>query len=358
MNDHASDSSIHRAPPGRRARDIGLAMVMAVSLAAAVPAAPPPVHREMAPAPLRWETVQTRTVSSRPPQSWTLILERTVAGYAVSGGTRRELLMSRIRIRTRAGKAGRDLAILQHLDDARVALLAPGDPRTRDLGTVLEDSLRPWPNTCMLGFFDTPLPLDLNRNGRLELAIRRFAALSEPGGSGLLFLEADEAGAPRLVGTSEFVGTVRFDEGNIVNLRWTAGHERPVLEAEFGPLYRCRFLSQLGIRGESGCESCCSFPIVLAPDSSGIFQPVYERESHNTFAARMDRDLAMLSAGGANEPLHPVEQAVLGRALAFLYLTGRGDREPAAVVSALGPRADLLSVKLFLERVRGYFLGG
>jgi hypothetical protein len=288
-------------------------------------------------------------------KTWLVVPETAITGWLVRPGERRPIHQTRLRIEDHRKGKHRVLAWLQHTANTEVSVLPPGDRRLDDTSTAMDDSLRPWPNACSLRPYDLDQDIDLNRNGRMELAIRSSVSLPDPAASLILLLEADEDGRPRLVPMSEFVGTVRFEEGIITSIRFPQGAKDPVLEGQFLPLYNCRFLARLQIPGEEACRTCCMVPMLLRRSENGLFQPVFDRTAQGGLLARFEADLAVVQQGGTG-PLIPPEKVALARAAAFLYLTGTGRGTREQLEKALGSRADLPQSGQLLGRLDRFFL--
>jgi hypothetical protein len=284
-----------------------------------------------------------------------VVPETAVTGWLVRPGERRPIHQTRLRIEDRRKGKNHVLAWLQHTANTEVSILLPGDRRLGGTGTATDDSLRPWPNACSLRPYDLDQDIDLNHNGRKELPIRSSVSLPDPAASLILLLEADEDGRPRLVPRSEFVGTVRFEEGIITSIHFPQGAKDPVLEGQFLPLYNCRFLARLQIPGEEACRHCCMVPMVLRGDADGLFRPVFDRTAQRGLLNRFQADIAVLQQGGPG-PLIPPEKVALARAAAFLYLTGVGYGAREQLEKALGPRANLPQSAQLLDRLDRFFL--
>jgi hypothetical protein len=284
-----------------------------------------------------------------------VVPETAVTGWMARPGERRPIRQTRLRIEDDHKGKHHVLAWLQHTANTEVSILLPGDRRLGATGAAMDDSLRPWPNTCSLRPYDLDRDIDLNHNGRMELPIRSSVSLPDPAASLILLLEADDHGRPRLVPMSEFVGTVRFDEGIITSIGFPKDAKGPVLEGQFLPLYNCRFLARLQIPGQEACRYCCMIPMVLHRDESGLFQPVFDKTAQRGLLTRFQSDIAVLQQSGPG-PLIPSEKTALARAAAFLYLTGVGRGTREEIEKALGPRAKLPQSVQLLDRLDRFFL--
>jgi hypothetical protein len=314
----------------------------------------PPGTRE-AVATATWTEGPARPFSSRPGVHWRVVPESAVTGWLVRAGERHPIRQTRLRIEEDRKGRTRILAWLQHTANTEVSFLLPGDPRLTATGPAVDDSLRPWPNPCSLLPYELDHAIDLNRNGRAELAVNSSANLPDPAASRILLVESDDAGRPRIVPLSEVVGTVRFEEGIITSITFRAGSADPVLAGEFLPLYNCRFLARLEIRGQETCRSCCMVSMVLHRDGNGPYRPVFDRPTQSGLLGRLRDDLTLVQEGGPG-PLTSGEQVALCRAAAFLYLTGTGRGTRAELVKALGPRALIPQSVQLLGRLDRFFL--
>jgi hypothetical protein len=321
---------------------------------------PVPIHREKAPAPPHWITVDAREFTCWPDEWWFVVQEKAVTGAVVEGSKRREIRQTRLRIqsmpRAATGENPRDLAVLQHIGGTEVALLSPDDPRLFDLGPVSDDAEHPWPTACGLGLYDLDRAVDLNGNGRGELVVKAFATSADPAAFRLLLLEADIHGRPQFVSPTDFIGTIRFDDGILTDIRLPAGRDEVLLDAELLSMYRCRFLALLGVRGESPCENCCMLQFTLRRDSHGIFQPIYERDRQAPMLERTTGELQKILDVDPITPLSPAEEAALANAAAFYYLTGSGRQTRFQIEDGIGARAHQVRVKLLLQKLDRFFL--
>lgn len=318
------------------------------------PEPPLPGIREVA-TEIIWTEGSAREFTHSRGRTWRVVPETAVTGWLVRPGERRAIHQTRLRIEDQRKGKQRVLAWLQHTANTEVSILRPGDGRLGRIGAAIDDSLRPWPNACSVMLYELDHSIDLNRNGRMELPIRSSVSLPDPSASLLLFLEADDHGLPRLVPKSEFVGTVRFEEGIITSARFQKGMEDPVLEAQWLPLYQCRFLARLQIPGEEACRNCCMIPMVLRRDEDGFFRPAFDKTTQGGLLKRFEAEVAALQQGGPG-PLTPPEMVALARAASFLYLTGVGGGTREQLEKALGPRARLPRTAQLLDRLDRFFL--
>ncbi len=317
---------------------------------------PQQLRRVASPLPLEWESVNSRVVVCRPGLLWTVTQEKTISGWAEGEGVSREIQQTRIRFDLGEDGEGGTVGYLQHTGNTGVRILTPGDPRLTKAGPAVSDSLRPWPNACGISFQELSQALDLNANNTNEIPFRRFGTIPGPAASGIVLVEADSEGVPRIVELTEFVGTVRFDEGNLTGINWPPGARHPRLKAEFLPLSDCRFIAQLGIRGEPPCGDCCRIPIVLQADENGVYHPVYDKDTQNYLLSRLTEDLGKVVNAPVDSSLTPEAQIALARAGAFFYLTGTGRNSRSYLERALEDRPLELEVSLLLHRMDEYFL--
>jgi hypothetical protein len=333
--------------------------LQAIPALASPPAERPPTPalataRESVSTRLNWEPGEPRSFLSEPGRVWLVTPETAVTGWAISADRRREIQQTRLRIDERQGDSLRPLAWLQHVGNTEILLLRPGDSRLDFIGTALSDSLRPWPNTCSLSLLEQDRALDLNLNNRMELAVRFFATVSEPA-SGIVLVEPDSAGAPRLVAPEELADRVLLREAVLTAIRWQPPSRDPILELRVAPLYRCRFLSLLGIRGATECETCCEIPVMLVRTKDGAFRAAYDREVHSGLLERLKADLTLVQEG-RSDPMSSEERAALARAASFFYLTGHGAATGDELRKALGARATQPAALLLLKKLDEFFL--
>ncbi len=338
------------------------------------PWAPTPGWRVAAAAPLAWTEIRSETFLSHPPRLWIVALEETSPGYAESATddagpdsaravVRRPLRQTRLRFTLRDGVERRDLAFLQHIDNRKLEWLAPGDPRLSAAPTVRNDPDDPWPNDCGVDFLETATPLDLDDDDHNEMLIRFMSTIDDPAVRGLLLVEADSLDQPQTVSLAEITADIRMDEATLTEVVVAEGQD-PVLIADWRPLDGCRFLLDLEVPGEPNCDECCAFPVVMVRDKDRLLHPTYDRSRQRGYLDRLKRDLALLSIDFGEEgrdsssvtPLTSLQEAALGRAVAFFYLTGQGARTRENVAGQLGARAELPRTLFLLDRMESYFL--
>lgn len=317
---------------------------------------PGTIQRIAAPGPLDWEPLEASMFVCYPGRIWAVSVQETTPGTVRTDRGDQPLRETRVRIRLDDGNGGTDLGYVQHLDNRTVALLDPDDPRVEAGATLRRDPDDPWPNTCGVGIRDTGFPVDLDNDGRNELVLRYYATAGGPDAEGLLLVEEGKDGRPRIVPMSDFVGTVRLDDAVLTDIERSRTAHMTTLTADFRPLTGCRFIAQLGIRGEAACKDCCQMPVILHPDEQGIFHPIYDRPLQRPLLDRVRDDLQLVASGGPDEPLSSAEQAALARAAAFFYLTGSGRGTREQLMKALGARAERADSQLLLDRIENYFL--
>ncbi len=318
-------------------------------------APPDTAKREWAPGPLEWTPGESRRFACAPHHTWILTVEEATTGTAVTERTRTPIRQTRIRIALDTGGRPRDLAFLQHVGDTEVQLLAPGDPRLNAVINPVDSRDYPWPNMARLSFRDLPFPLDLDQNGRPELAINRWASISDPAAFGILLLEADAAGSPHLLALSDLAKTIRFTDADIVDIEMPAGAFDPILHVVYQPLYRCRFLAQIGIRGEPNCETCCMFPILLRRAESG-YVPTYDRLTQQALLDRCTGEIGAIRDADPSLPPTTGDEVAIANVAAFFYLTGTGRNTRSEMIRMLGDRSRNARVLILLDRIEKYFL--
>ncbi len=350
---------------------LGLA-AMAASVDAQVTDAPPDPPAPASPLPAtiveripatgipEWTVVDERRFVREPRRTWHLYLEETTSGHAKSKGREIDIRQTRIRVAEKKPGSDRelDLGYIQHLSNLEVAVLDPGDPRVDEPAVRHDDPDNPWPNVAGLHFFETPRSFDIDRDDRNEFVVRYYATVGSPEARGVLVISEDEFGMLRIVPPTEFVGTVRAENLHLVDLSWTStAVPDPIIRAQLLSLSECRFLAQLGIRGEAGdCKDCCSLPIFLERSTDSQFHPIFDRQVQGTILDRVRGDIARISQGPEDQDLSSLEQAALSRMASFFYLTGSARSTRANLEKALGPRAEMYKTRLLLERLESYFL--
>lgn len=322
------------------------------------PDLPPVGLREVADAPLAWHSISSTMVTIDPRTRWLLFVEECTPGYVTVEGDRRPLRQTRIKITIPEGKpvrAGKVLGYVMHLSNTECALLAPDDPRVGALPSVIDDKESPWPNTCGIEVMTTEHPIDLDRDYRQEVALKRYATIGSRAGRGLLLLEANDAGEPRLAPLSSIVRGIRADALQLTDIQWLGKDLEPTLFVEHQGLEECRFLAEIGIRGERQCSDCCQVTILLQRATDLFYYPNYLRGHQAGQLDRLRSDLKEISTGDPGQPLSSEQEASLARAAAFLYLTGSASRSRSQLVDVLGVRATQFRPQLLLERLERYF---
>lgn len=326
-------------------------------------AVPPSVERIAARGYVDWQTIDERTFLRRPGVIWKLYLEETTTGTVRSGERETPIRETRVRVALVRRDQGDelDLAYLQHLSNVEVAVIEPGDPRAVEFLPPSSDPENPWPNPAGFSFVETLGNVDLDDDDDNDILLRTYATSGDPRAHGILAISADEFGTPRIMALSEFVGTVRTEGLHLVDFEWPDRRMRdPIFRAIFLPAEDCRFLAQLGIRGEAQCEHCCSLPVYLQraanrPDDRR-FRPMFDRTRQGELLDRVRQDITLISAGDESTEFSSLQQAALGRVASFFFLTGSGAQARLNLEKALGARAEDFEVRALLDRIDAYFL--
>ncbi|MFN8548829.1 MAG: hypothetical protein U0527_12905 [Candidatus Eisenbacteria bacterium] len=284
-------------------------------------------------------------------------LRRGNPGSVTVGGVTCALRQTRIKI-TRpegAGARGRTLGYVVHSSNTTLTVLPPDDPRVDAAPNLIEDPNQPWPNGCGLDVVTLAHPIDLDRDNRQELVLKRYATIGSRAGRALEIVEPDSTGLPRLVPMSDYVRGLRTEELQLTDVTWLKKDREPTLIAEHRALEECLFLAQIGIRGEKECPDCCQVTLVLQRATDLFFYPNYVRDLQGGQLDRLRSDLKEVSIGQPEQPLNSAQEASLARAAAFFYLTGSGSRSRGQLVEVLGPRATRFRTQLLLDRLERYF---
>ncbi|MEZ4649538.1 MAG: hypothetical protein R3E97_12305 [Candidatus Eisenbacteria bacterium] len=312
-----------------------------------------------------WTEVEQRVFLRHPGTRWTLYIEESRSGTVVSGEREAPIRQTRVRVALQRPEQGDevDIGYLQHLSNIEVAVLEPGDPRLDEPPVVNLDPQNPWPNPAGWSFVDTQASVDLDDDDQNELFLRYYATISDPRASGILPISANEFGTPRIMDLGEFVSPVRTDGLHLTALDWPDRRMfDPVFRAVFLPAEECRFLAQLGIRGELDCDHCCALPIYLRRTANDpedrMFHPFFDREKQGgDVLDRVRKDIGLVSAGEPGVELTAAEQAALARAAFFFYYSGSGIQSRLNLEKALGDRAGDYKNELLLDEIEDYFLG-
>ncbi len=305
-----------------------------------------------------WHAISSTIQTIDPSHRWLLLVEECVPGYVMVEGERRPLRQTRIKITLPEGRpahAGKVLGYVMHLNNTQCALLAPDDPRVNEPPKLIEDNLTPWPNTCGVEVLSTEHPIDLDRDNRQEVVLKRYATIGARAGRGLMLLEGNEAGEPRIASLNDIVRGIRADELQLSSLSWIGKDQEPTLFVEHLGLEECRFLAELGIRGERACSDCCQITIVLQRATDLFYYPNYVRDQQSGQLDRLRSDLKEVSIGDPATALNSEQEASLARAAAFFYLTGAGARSRSQLLEMLGARATQFRPQLLLDRLERYF---
>lgn len=325
-----------------------------------LPTRPPKnVELRAAPAPLHWTAYgPPRVVTISPQKRWELIPEECQHGAAIVDGRERPLRTTRIRIQDPSRKEGdRDVAILALLDNHTVALLSPKDPRLTAAVKVRNDLDDPWPSVATLDLLSLSRPIDLNDNDRNEVVLRRSTAAPVEDSESLVFVEPDSLGAPRFVENSEFLSHLVPDEVVITDITTPKGAAHPVLKGWHRGTAGCRFLAQVGVVGQPGCDDCCRLEMVFVRGKGRKWQPSFDRTEQQIALDRLRGDLEDVMQGRGSDELSSAQEAALGRAAMFFYLTGAAENTRPQLERALGARAQAYRPHLLLDRLERYFIG-
>lgn len=315
------------------------------------------VQRSAQEGPIRWAPIERSVVMISPTTRWIVIEEEATPGVARSGQSTRDIRQTRIRIAVETEYGEADVAVVQHLGNQQIEVFDPEDERLFRTPRVSQNPDDPWPNTCGISFHDTQRPIDLNLDGRNEIALRFYATVPDEGASGLALIEETPEGTARLLPANEVIGTIRAPEAVLSEIFWDPRSRSPLLVIKYLPLEDCRFLAQLQIRGELDCRNCCRMPVILSQQADGLYHPGYISDRQKPFLERLQRDIAVVSAGKEkDEDLSSAEKASLARMAAFFYLTGTGRSTRTELGRALGPRGDRYKVRLFVDELESYFL--
>lgn len=322
------------------------------------PELPPANAIRVAATHLEWHTLSSSLHTVDPRTRWLVFVEETSPGSVTVAGMTRPLRQTRIKITLPEGKpvrAGRVLGYVVHASNTDLEVLAPGDPRLESAPTLIEDADKPWPNGCGIEVVTLAHPIDLDRDNRQELVLKRYATIGSRAGRALEVIEPDSTGFPRLVPMSDYVRGIRSDELQLTEVTWLKKDVEPTLIAEHRGLEACLFLAKLGIRGEKECPDCCQVLLVLQRATDLYFYPNYVRDLQGGQLDRLRSDLKEVSIGEPELPLNSGQEASLARAAAFFYLTGSGSRSRAQLAEVLGPRATRFRTQLLLDRLERYF---
>jgi len=306
--------------------------------------------------PLKWEQLSVQGFEVDSGLSWQVVQERASTGKAGSGKRARLVQQTRLRIEQAGG--GETLGILQHLDNTTIVALSPNEPRAGQAQPARPDPGDPWPNPCGLEAVPTEHPLDLDHDGRRELAVRFFATVGRPGASGYLLVAANPDGTPRIVQIEDLVPSVNFQGAVIRAIDFSAHSPDPTVLVDYVPLHGCRFLELFGVSPASDCLDCCRFPVLLRPAERGMLAPVYEPKLQRPFLEQQQELLTLARATRPGARPAPGQEAAICRAAAFYYLTGLGSETRETLEGDLGSHADGYRVRLLLDKLDRYFLFG
>ncbi len=304
-----------------------------------------------------WETLQREVISGagRSGGDWVLLVERRRIGSILGGRAEIDVTTSRLRVLEMRGRDSLKRAVVLPTSNRDLAVFAPEDPEVENVPIRLTaDRWGRWPNLCSLTILDAQAGFDLDKDGALEIALRRVCSCPSSECSGIAFLSLDADGV-RLLDPSRLVAGLDVGPLRVRDIRPGEDPARPILDVAPEMLDGCRFIARLGIRGEAECEECCSFPVLIRPDERG-YAVFFDRSSQMEALRRAEKDLGWVAAGNPVEPLRPMELALVARAASFYYLTGTGDSAKETIVEILGPRARDFQLVTLLRRIDDLFL--
>jgi hypothetical protein len=319
------------------------------------PVPQPSVNAEWIPAPGEWEPVDRAAILDAEGKQWWIAIDRRVIGGLRNREVDVPVYSSRAvfaRVRSRDTIA---VAVMIPTGNATVKIVAPGDPAIDAVPSrATEDTWGRWPEPCALSLLSAGGNLDLDADGRIEIAISRMCGCAPVACSGVVFvsLGGDRAA---VLDPSDLVHDADLGPLFVQQMIAAGDSSRPVLLVEPEILDACRFIALAGIRGRNECRSCCLFPVLLRPTFGGEYETTYDGKRQGEWKKRIDRDLSYVAAGDAREPASSDEQVRVAQAAAFLYMTGSAGQARDAIVVALGDRARDYRIQEVLSRLERIF---
>lgn len=334
---------------------LGSAFAQEPQKVSSTPIAPTARPDEWAPSPGQWQETQSAEIEDRQGTTWQVIVGTRLLGSLTGAGNDVPVHFPRLSIGRFAGSELKPIAVLLPIDSRDVELVPPDSPAISDVPEELaEDSIDRWPNPCSFTLLDVTGLLDLDADGSIEIAVRRFCSCPAVGCSEILLVELDPDG-PNILYVSSLVRDVSLQRVTLDRIKVDADSSRPKLEVSVAYLEDCRFVTALGIRGAAGCLNCCQFPVLLRPVEDGQYETYYDRSVQRHNMRRAMEDMAEIAEKDMDAPLAPDEITQIARAASFFYLTGGSTASASVVLEGLGMREKNYRVNELVMRLDRFF---
>jgi hypothetical protein len=323
---------------------------------APAPQVSPQRRADWIPSPGSWEPLESAIVGDAQGETWRIGSERRLLGGLRNRAVDLPVYLPRILFQRIHGGDTATVGILLPTDNGGVRVYPADDPEVSAVPSeATEDTWGRWPNPCSFTMLEVTGKLDLDADGRTDVAIGRMCSCPSVACSGTIFVTLGPDGAS-LLDPADLVKDVRLGRVSVREMIASGDSARPVLRVDPEVLDACRFIALAGVRGESGCANCCSFPVMLRPIFGGEYEPFYDSLRQKIWKSKSDEHVTFVASGDPLSPPTSEEEARLAQAAAFYYLTGTGRRSHEALNAALGQRARDFHIQDVLNRLDRVFL--
>jgi hypothetical protein len=311
---------------------------------------------EWVPSPGSWEPLESVVVVDPQGECWRVLSERRLLGGLRDRAVDLPVYLPRVVFGRIHGGDTSAVAVLLPSDNASVKIYPPNDPEVSAVPSAgTDDTWGRWPNPCTFSIIDATGKLDLEADGRIEVAIGRMCSCSSVACSGTVFVTLGPDGAS-VLDPADLVHDVRLGRVSVREMIATADSSRPILRVDPEILDQCRFIALAGVRGKNDCAGCCSFPVMLRPIIGGEYETFYDYKRQEIWKNRSNDHVSFVVSGDPLSPPTSDEEAQLAQAAAFFYLTGSGGRSHSEIDKALGDRARDYHIQEILNRLDRVFL--
>ncbi len=308
------------------------------------------------PSPGPWEPLENVVLVDPEGETWRIASERRLLGGLRDRPVDLPVYLPRIVFERIHGGDTSAVAVLLPSDNGSVRIFPPDDPEISGVPSAPgEDTWGRWPNPCSFSIIDATGKLDLDADGRIEVAIGRMCSCPSVACSGTVFVTLGPDGAS-ILDPADLVHDVRLGRVSVREMIATTDSSRPVLRVDPEVLDQCRFITLAGVRGHNDCAGCCSFPVMLRPIVGGEYETYYDSQRQKVWKDKSNEYVTFVISGDPLSPPSSEEEAKLAQAAAFFYLTGSGGNSHGELNIALGDRARDFHLQEVLNRLDRVFL--